>query len=106
MALLLWVAYQVYAPKLIGKPTTLSPLIELPDRVRDLEQTQEKLRSRVEEFNKMQVHHIQVTRANARALDAEKTQMTVDSSTVDEYLVDNGVPVDSLMHDDTTDENT
>lgn len=87
-----WWIWQVYAPKLLDRDTALSSLIELPERVEEVEERTSRLTEKVEDIDKKQVHHIQVTRANARALDEEKN-VSISSDEVDDYLVDNGVPV-------------
>ena len=87
-----WVAWEVYAPKVLGTETALSPLIELPKRVEAVEKHTSHLQEKLEALDEKQVHHIQVTRANARALDEERN-VTIDSENVDEYLVDNSIPI-------------
>ncbi len=93
--LVAWVMWQVYAPQIIGVTTSLSPLFDLPDRINDIEERTDELRSQVTDLDKKQVHHIQVTRANSRALDEERN-VTIDSENVDEYLVDNGITIAEL----------
>lgn len=86
-----WSFYQFYAPK-FGVETTLSPMLDVPKRLGNVEQSTKDLSQKVEAIDDKQIHHIQATRANARALDPEKS-VTVDSEDIDEYLVENGVPV-------------
>lgn len=95
-----WIFWQVYAPKLLDVDTALGPLFELPDRVEAVEDRAETLHETVSDLDQKQVHHIQVTRANSRALD-ERRDVTIDSEHVDEYLVDNGIPVAVLTRDQT-----
>jgi len=92
--LTVWVLWQVYAPK-FGVPTRLAPLFELPERVERTEQRIEETSEKFDNINQRQAHHIQVSRANARALDPDK-QVTINSNEVDRYLIDNGIAVSEL----------
>ena len=87
-----WIVWEVYAPVVLGKETRLSPLIGLPAKIDSLQERVHGVEERVEAVDEKQVHHIQVTRAQARALDDDK-DVTMSSDEVDEYLVDNGIPV-------------
>ena len=98
-----WITWELYAPTVLGNETRLSPLFELPNRVSDVEETTKQVHHKVEEMDKKQVHHIQVTRAQARALDDDK-DVTMSSKDVDEYLVDNGIPVALLTRPTNSDE--
>lgn len=90
-----WLVYQVYAPKYLGVETRMSPLFGLDERMARVEEQNTEQYDKLRELDEKQVHHIQVTRAQARAIDAD-TDVTVSSEDVDEYLVDNGVPVSML----------
>lgn len=94
----LWVVWQVYAPTLFGVETRLSPLFNIVKRTERVEDVAGRLSNRVEEMKKVQTHHIQVTRATARALDDSK-DVTISSDEVDEYLVDNGIRVSDLTRE-------
>jgi hypothetical protein len=48
-----------------------------------------------------QTHHIQATRANARALDEDRS-VSIDSRRVDEYLLENGVATSEFTVDQPT----
>lgn len=87
-----WLFWELYSPLILGVETRLSPLLGIPDRMEDVEETVDAAQQHIEEIDKKQVHHIQVTRAQSRALDEDK-DVTISSEEVDQYLVDNGVPV-------------
>lgn len=92
LAFVAWVFWEIYSPKILGTKTAMSPLLDLPSRIDDVEDHTTHLQQKIEDMDKKQVHHIQVSRANARALDNDRN-VTINSENVDEYLVDNGIPV-------------
>lgn len=99
---LLWITWQLYAPKLLDRDTALAPIVrDVPDKVDELSEEQEQLsddvgnvKSQVEEVQSRQKIQMQVQRAQSRA----NPQM--DEHRVDEYLVQNGVEPDEFLRGD------
>jgi len=96
--LLGWILWEFHAPRLLGVDTAIAPLLELPDRVEHVEQRTDEIATRVEEMDETQANHVQVTRANSRAID-EESDVSVDPEEVDEYLVERGVPIVKLTEE-------
>jgi len=97
LVLLGWLIWQGFATKHIsGHVPMFSPLLSAGERLDTLENNQKELIDRIDELDEMQVHHIQATRANSRALDETK-DVSVDADKIDDYLVDNGVPVTQFI---------
>ena len=102
-----WLTWQVYAPKVLPYETALSPLLkDLPERVQNLEENQQAVLDELDDVESMQSQHIQVTRAQARALDPAREDETIDSKSADDYLVENGVPISELTRTVEDDENS
>lgn len=99
IGILLW---EFYAPKILNRETALSPLLhDVPEQVEDLSDNQDELKDdvcsleeSVGEVNKRQEMTMQVQRAQARA----NPQM--DQEKVDDYLIQNGVEVNTFLHGD------
>jgi len=90
---MLWLFWQGIGTKHIPRyDPMLAPLVSAGERLDTVEQNQEDIVERIEDLDEKQVHHIQATRANSRALD-ETTDVSIDADEIDGYLVDNGVPV-------------
>jgi len=96
--LLAWILWEFHAPRIFDVDTAVAPLLELPERVEGLEMKTDEIASHVEEIDETQANHVQVTRANARAVD-EESDVTVDPEEVDEYLVERGVPIVKLTEE-------
>ena len=94
-----WLAWEVYAPRILGVDTAFSPIFDMPERMDDMEAQLEDTARRLEDMEKQQTHHIQATRANARALDDGRS-VTIDSERIDEYLIKNGVPTSTFTQDE------
>lgn len=97
-----WLIWQVYGPK-FGFETRLSPLFAVVTRVEEMERSLSSLKEQTTNIDTMQRHHIQVSRANARALDPDKN-VAINSDDVDDYLVDNGVAVSELTKEPDSDD--
>ena len=98
LVLVAWVLWEFHAPTLLDRETTMSPLLEVPERVENVEEKQETLVEKVEDIDDLQTDHVQVTRATARAVD-DDVDAEIDSDAIDEYLVQGEVPVVRLTTD-------
>jgi hypothetical protein len=94
-----WLAWEVYAPRILGVNTAFSPIFDMPERMNDMESQLEDNANRLEDMEAQQTHHIQATRANARALD-DRRSVTIDSERIDDYLINNGVPMSAFTQDE------
>jgi len=94
-----WLAWEVYAPRILGVNTAFSPIFDMPERMDDMEKQLEDNARRLEDMEEHQTHHIQATRANARALD-DRRSVTIDSERIDDYLIKNGVPTSAFTQDE------
>jgi len=91
----LYLAYQLYAPRYLGRQTVLAPIIEeVPEQVEELREKQDDLREDVTNVQEGQETMMQVQRAQARA--NEK----MDHNRVDEYLLENGVRPNEFLNND------
>ena len=103
LAIGLW---ELYAPKVLDRDTALAPIVrDVPKQVEQVKEKQEEMRTEVDgltdtiaEVQDRQKVQMQVQRAQARATD------NMDEDRVDDYLVQNGVLVDTFL-DDTDSEN-
>lgn len=93
--------YELYAPRILDTETTLSGLVDLPDKVDDIKEEQQELkqdiedvREDVEDIADQNEVSMQVQRAQARANDQ------MDHERVDQYLLKNGVDVDEFLRSD------
>lgn len=91
-----YILYEVHAPSILGRETALSPLLEVPERIEDVEEKQEQIIDNVEDIDELQSDHVQVTRATARAAD-EDVDENINSDAVDEYLVKGQIPIIEIM---------
>lgn len=89
-----WLGWQMYAPE-FGFETRLSPLMSLPDRTEHLEEVLSDCTDQLERIDEKQGRHIQVTRAQARAIEKHDIEMSAEE--VDNYLVDNRVAFDEFI---------
>lgn len=100
MTIILWFGWQSVSAKHIpGHEPLLYPLFELSDnldRLEDVEDKQDSIFENVQDLRNMQEKHIQVSRAHSRALDEGK-DVSVTSDAVDEYLLDNGVAIETFL---------
>ena len=94
-----YILYEVHAPSILGRETALSPLLEVPERIEDVEEKQEQLIENIEDIDELQADHVQVTRAAARAAD-EDVDTDIDSEAVDEYLVKGKIPIIEITNGD------
>lgn len=99
--LVMWVLWEFHAPTLLDRETTISPLLEVPERVENVEEKQETLVDKIEDIDDLQTDHVQVTRATARAVD-DDVDAQIDSDAVDQYLVKGEVPIVELTNDGTS----
>jgi len=94
--------YELYAPTVLNQDTALAPIVrDIPEKVDDVKEKQEQartdindVRNNVQEVQERQKVQMQVQRAQARANDE------MDAEKVDDYLLHNGVSVDSFLGDD------
>jgi hypothetical protein len=102
--LVLYLAWQGFSMKYIpNHEPLLAPIIEVNKRLKrisHLEQNQNDIKAAVEDLADLQESHVQVTRAQARALD-DGNMASINSREVDKYLVKNGVAVENFLdHED------
>jgi hypothetical protein len=98
----LFILYQLYAPKYLDHDTALAPIVrDVPEKVDDLHDEQKDIRAdmsdvqgTVEEVKDRQKYTMQVQRAQARANDQ------MDHDRVDSYLYKNGVEPDEFLFGD------
>jgi hypothetical protein len=96
-----WIMWQIYGAKILQRDTALSRVVDMPDKLDDVQKEQRELRIDVNEMgaelaeikNRQQIG-MQVDRAQARA----NSQM--DHEAVDKYLLENGVEPDTFLKGD------
>ncbi|MDB9247456.1 hypothetical protein PN419_00345 [Halorubrum ezzemoulense] len=93
-----WMLWEFHAPTLLGRETALSPLLNMPERVDEVEEKQDAMLDKVESIDDLQSDHVQVTRAAARAID-DSVDADISAEAVDEQLVKDEIAVNELMKD-------